>query len=280
MTSGDVISLGWMDVDYVVYTFHMPLFMLLAGMNVPRSLERPGFLRKKLQGIAWPYFLWSIIHGVLMIGAASAINGGMNLGRLLEIPYNPISPFWFLYVLFLYMVLVTIWRPGIGLLTLAVVLFVVSPIVNQTTAQQFCYFMLFFVAGCIMKIPNWPRALLFGGGVAFTVGLGLVFVLGLHEIISFYAPGLLPIAAAGIAMICGAAMILRNSRFLQFLGRMSMAIYVMHVVFTAGSRMILHRIGLENEVAMVAASTLIGVSGPIAGYYALRMARLSKLAGL
>lgn len=46
----------WPWWDYALYTFHMPLFFVLAGINVPRSLAkgRGSFLRGEPWTIAYP----------------------------------------------------------------------------------------------------------------------------------------------------------------------------------------------------------------------------------
>src|ERR1700677_3177825 len=55
----------WWLSYYTIYTFHMPFFFFLAGLNVRRSIAkgRKAFLWGKVWTIAYPYFLWSAIQG-------------------------------------------------------------------------------------------------------------------------------------------------------------------------------------------------------------------------
>ncbi len=51
--------------EYALYTFHMPLFFFLTGLNAPHSLQRgpKSFLAAKGWTIAYPYMLWSLLQG-------------------------------------------------------------------------------------------------------------------------------------------------------------------------------------------------------------------------
>ena len=91
----------WQAVDFGIYTFHMPLFFFLAGLNVRRALRkgRANFIRGKLWTIAYPYLLWSIVQGGVLVALSSLTNAPAHLSDLLKIGWRPMSQFWFLYVL-------------------------------------------------------------------------------------------------------------------------------------------------------------------------------------
>ncbi len=104
MAEAGLVGLGgWLQVlDFMIYTFHMPTFFLLAGYNSCGSLSRhgwPDYLRGKGWGIVYPYFLWSAVLVLAKLAMAAHVNHQSGLAQLLETPYSPISPFWFLYVL-------------------------------------------------------------------------------------------------------------------------------------------------------------------------------------
>ena len=91
----------WSWMDYSLYTFHMPLFFLLAGVNVPSSLRKgpARFLKEKLWSIAYPYFLWSLAQGGILILLVAVTNGQTHPSDLLAIGWRPMAQFWFLYAL-------------------------------------------------------------------------------------------------------------------------------------------------------------------------------------
>lgn len=56
---------GSMALKNGIYSFHMPLFMLLAGFTAALSMGRSrspwGFMRKRIVGIFVPYVVWSFM---------------------------------------------------------------------------------------------------------------------------------------------------------------------------------------------------------------------------
>jgi fucose 4-O-acetylase-like acetyltransferase len=86
-------------IDYTLYTFHMPLFFFLAGLNAERSLGHGArrFLINKLHYVLWPYVLWSLIEGLVHMRFTGSVNGALTYDDLLQIGWRPFGQFWFLY---------------------------------------------------------------------------------------------------------------------------------------------------------------------------------------
>ena len=83
----------------VLYSFHMPLFFLLAGLSIkPRIIHGSKawllFLVKNIQALAFPYFIWGLIFGSfsfpnilkLMYGSWSVIASAGTLTSLWYLP--------------------------------------------------------------------------------------------------------------------------------------------------------------------------------------------------
>ncbi|AIT19832.1 acyltransferase family protein [Burkholderia thailandensis E254] len=108
-----LVPAGWPSAllaatDYTIYTFHMPLFFLLSGLHVPKSLQRAGdvFLLAKLRTILYPYFVWSLLQGAVQIALSShGMNHAFTPNDLLAIGWRPFGQFWFLYALFICMLI-------------------------------------------------------------------------------------------------------------------------------------------------------------------------------
>jgi fucose 4-O-acetylase-like acetyltransferase len=102
--AGIAASEAFEGFDLALYTFHMPLFFLLAGVNSGRSIDQPWFvlLRRKIVTIVYPYALWSLVQGSVVAVMAQSTNGEHHWRDLLYIGWRPIGQFWFLYALFLY----------------------------------------------------------------------------------------------------------------------------------------------------------------------------------
>jgi peptidoglycan/LPS O-acetylase OafA/YrhL len=99
----------------------------------------------------------------------------------------------------------------------------------------------------------------------------------------FFVPAALPAAFAGTAAVILIARDLqgRLATGLANLGRHSMAIYVTHVLFVAGARILLVQgLHIENLSVVLPSIFLAGVFGPLAAYAALRRMRLQHAFGL
>jgi fucose 4-O-acetylase-like acetyltransferase len=83
------------------------------------------------------------------------------------------------------------------------------------------------------------------------------------------------IATVGIAMLCAPW-----SRWLALLGTASMAIYVLHTIFSAGVRMALYAVGFSNNLVALVLGTLIGIAGPLGVWAVARRYRLLPWLGL
>ena len=103
--SGVLSNSQWSKfTDCYIYVFHVPLFFFLAGLFVARSSAHRTFhdyLIDKISVIAYPYFLWSLLEGLIQIFASRYTNNHFNILYLIRIIYNPIDQYWFMYVLFL-----------------------------------------------------------------------------------------------------------------------------------------------------------------------------------
>ncbi len=110
VSAGVAAASHWAAIDLAIYSFHMALFMLLAGFNVQHSLRRGRgpFLLSKLRSVYHPYVLWSAIQGGLLLFVAGAANSGASWSDIVQIPWRPIMQFWFLYVLMAYLLAVAL----------------------------------------------------------------------------------------------------------------------------------------------------------------------------
>lgn len=87
----------------LIYSFHMPLFMLLAGMvfslkfhDFPsQGLNTSREIIKSVRGLLVPYIFWTLIH-------AAAFHRDSMLSYIQAVIKSPDASLWFLFVLFLY----------------------------------------------------------------------------------------------------------------------------------------------------------------------------------
>lgn len=280
---------AWSLFDLSLYTFHMPLFMLLAGINVKPSLARgrETFVLTRLRTIAYPYVLWSLIQGSLLVLLSGMTNGGSGeWSRLLMIGWKPISPFWFLYALMAYMLLVAaVGLRARVLIPLAAIGLIASGLLTgESLVHQLAYMFSFFVIGTLASdaIKRWAPAW-------YWIAILAALWLAAYQIVPsegetpYLTPWAFPAALAGIAVIlclaqaCGGM----AKEFLAAIGRISMTIYVMHILATAGTRIVLTKLGIHAPAgAYFAACTIVGIAGPACAHVVLERLGLLPLLGL
>lgn len=97
----NIAQVPWCSaIQHFIYTFHMELFFVLAGV-VYHCTDYPGFLRKKAERILLPYVFFGVAAVVLKAYGGRAVNESESIeaGMLRLLLYG--GNYWFLYVLFL-----------------------------------------------------------------------------------------------------------------------------------------------------------------------------------
>lgn len=270
LVSADVPHPTWLvtTADFVIYSFHMPLFFLLSGLWLG-GIEKAGrkmFLLRRVYTVAYPYFLWSIIQGALIIAAGTRVNSPLAPAELAMIWLQPIGQFWFLYVLMMCHILGTLLFPRrIVMIIVAVALFLGAgflPGVLEPFAHQFIFYLLgWLVAPWLLRhsIPNRFAAAV---GAAATIGFAVCCWLAMMVTTDAETIWAFPAAVLGIvAAICGAVLSRRFS-LLVFLGSASMTIYVLHIIAASGVRVVL---GMGPFQPGFAIHLIIGVAMGVLG---------------
>jgi fucose 4-O-acetylase-like acetyltransferase len=269
---------------YALYLFHMPLFFLLSGLNVAHSLQRGlwPFAINKLWLVVYPYFLWSALQGGVQIALSGSLNEAMKPGDLLRIGWAPFAQFWFLYALAFCHLLALVFRRRLTwLLPFGLVAAVVSPFAPYPLDK--CLFNLVFYA---LALAFGPQILAARGSWRGLAGAASLFVLA--AIANAAIMGLrfdqalaLPAACAGIAGVIISSRLLTGpvAALLASAGRISMTIYILHILAAAGTRVVMVKLGVPPDpLIYVIAGTAMGVALPVLAHHVL--ARLDWLAPL
>lgn len=281
----------WTWMDYGIYTFHMPLFFLLAGVNVPASLAngRVQFLQAKLWTIAYPYVLWSVIQGSVLVAFSSATNVQTHVSDVLMIGWRPMSQFWFLYVLMACQLVALMLTSHRGLLVgVAVGSFAVSTLLPQGgIVGELLHAFPFFALGILRSGPllGWQL----GGGEALRGGIaaiGLTITVplsGLLDGMNYDAALALPASVCGIVLLISVSRLLAGTALKVAVGagRMSMTIYVTHIMAAAGTRIALVNLHVApNAWLYLVVCTAVGVVAPIIAHVVFERLDLLVLLGL
>lgn len=270
--AGLIAEAPWSAVDFGLYTFHMPLFMFLAGLNVPASLAKGSgrFVRAKTLTILYPYVVWSLLQGTTMVALGGMTNGHQDWHDLLRIGWQPISPFWFLYALYAFMLAASMLPLPVFTAVAAIGYVAGEWFDPNAIVHQLLHFPLFFVAGIHAArraarepMVGMPAALAGAGVLAAT--LAVAFTLALPDYNSVL---MLPAAAGGIVATIWLSERLAGHAWLARVGRLSMSVYVMHVLAGAGTRIALDRVLHVPHLAWLylLLCTLAGVLAPLVAH--------------
>ena len=90
----DLLSQGrtFEVVDRLIYSFHMPLFFVLAGLFFERSLLRmpvASFVRSRAVRLLYPFLLWTYIFAAFKVCAGPLANDSLQWNDLFFSPLPP-----------------------------------------------------------------------------------------------------------------------------------------------------------------------------------------------
>lgn len=292
-----------------IYLFHMPLFFLLSGLFIVARIDRgqDRFLREIGRGIVWPYFLWGLLQTLVAYLASSYTNIPIHdvwpeLGKMFT---HPPAQFWFLYALFVAQILALIVVPRIGasgFFLLSLALFCMDlgalPPVFDTTSRMLPFFALGIWLGrapaLMAPVPPVSRMQAAGLAALASVAIwlscratmaGVDFAELKTLTITRLAWGWPHVLTALLGLSAAIALALhlppRLREGLRYLGSRSMAIFVLHIMVIAGTRIVLVKIFHFDDPAMLATLlTILGVGAPLLAAEIARKLGLQRILAL
>lgn len=279
---------------YAVYCFHMPLFFLLSGLFVPGQIarDRGRFAWRQIGSIVWPYFLWSIIQITVLYLASSYVNKPREHLDFIQILWAPPSQFWFLYVLFLFhMVAALLVRRNtiVPILVAGAIAFVGFHTLwpRPTIPHFFSELLIFYalgtaLAGQMAAIPAWMARYRVVVAAACLLAVPYIWF-GFSRGFGFDYMAMIPVTLIGICGVLTVATMLsgRAAALFRFLGERAMAIYVLHVLFVAGTRIVLAKaLHIQNGALLWPILLTAGVVGPVVVFELAARAGWSQRLGL
>jgi fucose 4-O-acetylase-like acetyltransferase len=260
--------------DYTIYLFHMPLFFLLSGLTIRlhehQSLNE--FICRRLLLIVYAYFFWSVAQLSLQFYFEDYVNRSVALVDFARIFYAPIGQFWFLYALLICHLVFLITFGRISLIILAVVALASTRYTDHgvipiaITAVYFVYYAFGLLA--VKQLIAWrpPLAMLVFLIGSFAIAAALNWMLVGPN---FIAPGAVPAAFLGIAAViaCSKLLVGPLASGLAVIGRLSLPIFLAHVIAASGVRVAMLGLGVPKEpILYVFCGVLAGILLPMLLY--------------
>jgi fucose 4-O-acetylase-like acetyltransferase len=244
----------------IVYSFRMPLFFLLSGIFVGKSLQKRSskqFIGDKFDTIMYPYLVWGLIQLTLQILMANYTNVNKTWIYYLYLVLEPreMDQLWFLYALFNVSVLYLFFSRALGFkplhhLFLGLALHLLSTQVKDYgLVHDALFFYIFFAVGdavstFILDIGN--LGYLRSRKVFFAMLPFFLFSqwywLTHPDVPLFLFTFISLLGSAFTINICFILAELEVLKAFRVVGFYSLQVYVMHVIVSAGMRAVLVKI--------------------------------------
>ncbi|NLI93439.1 MAG: acyltransferase [Peptococcaceae bacterium] len=273
-----------------VYGFHMPLFFFLSGLFVENWLNKENKFHDKISTILWPYFIWSIMQGAVNVLLSGYTNNSLTWSSLFySILFSPIGQFWYLYVLFIYFILYYCFKKFLSIKIIYLVsllFFLFNPSLNFWILDKILLNFIFFVSGSLARNKIAKNLFLSINKLPLLI-FSLIFIIANFvylentDYFNLKIIGKLIIGYIGISFIVVLTIFLQRFKgkffkSLQFLGKMSMIIYLAHILASSGFRIVAQKLGFENVFGHIIIGSLLGLALPILCYFILERTNLTK----
>lgn len=284
-TQGLVWSDALRSVDALIYSFHIPLFFILAGFTA--SLQRGRPLPVQMRGLLWgivvPYVVWTIVWVGLKLLFPDSVNSPLTLSHLVHALWQPVEHLWFLQHLLIARVLWLLLEGTVDerrfliLGSVAVLLMLADCALisgSDHTTTNVAYILGnagLFGAGLVWgpKLLEWRgrSGLLLAAAALGVVWLGLELMV---RPVDSSVPGILAALAASAAVIIAVWSLPPPqgyaARAFAFIGEASLAIYLIHPIIIGVVRAVLTKAGLLSETALLFAGTGLGLILPAVAF--------------
>lgn len=273
-------------IDRAVYLFHMPVFFLISGMlfKAPERLGG-GALRNGLSRISinllWPMCLWAWVEGCVHLVTGAGNKGRISPFEVLTYPFPPKSVFWFLLALFLFQAVAMVLRgraaaAAIAAACLAAVVVLQPQGLTGQILQHAPFFFVGLLAGTRWLERGLPLVPCLAAFLAAEAAAFLLAVSPFDTVPAYLCGGAACVAFLGLCLNGGALLDKLGARKL---GERTMPIYLTHIIFAAGMRVVLTRLGLGNVAVVVLVSTAAGVLLPLVLFDLSRRCGLAGVLG-
>lgn len=258
------------DFNDLLAYIRMPLFTFLSGYVYALRPFKSGsvaFVKGKARRLLLPMLVAGTLFAIIQ-SITPGSNSGVNNWLTLHI--IPVAHFWFVEALFIIFLAIVVLEKcnlfatrntAIVVALLAIALFL-SPINSRYFALSGALYLLpFFLAGMYVKRFNISPQPMLGLALLAMVSITLVTISPNFHVSKYDRDALVLIV--GVAACLGLLSFGWKSVPLAFIGRFSYSIYIYHVFFTAGCRIVLLKLGIESLTPLILISLLGGLLGPI-----------------
>lgn len=292
--SGFPLHSFWLELDVLIYAFHMPLFFALSGWFYIRSIAKRTFVSfatNRLERIVYPMVLWTYIFFGLKLLAGEYSNTPITADEFPLIPIPGLLHFWFLWDVLILSIIAYPLRLALRNDSVASSVWVLAAVIVlglqfiqvPSSALPWIGSALnnapFFLLGVVGGQISIFRRIGAGGLVVFVVVLAMWSNLAQSELRAVGSFALV-VCALGLLEKLDARSPAGLRSVLSALGTASMTIYVAHTIFSAAFREALIVAAVVDSSVHILAGTIVGIVGPLALLSVSRYLGISRILGL
>lgn len=286
----DASSTLFENVDRSLYMFHLSVFAFTAGLFVQQGMNRVGtwrYVRERDLDFLWLYVIWSTIQVSVKLVMGGSVNKPVSPLDLFTL-WIPKEQFWFFPWIALMMIIAALGRPWrskkssifgtIAVLGLSIVMWGIG---GDYVGTQGLGLTAFFWVGLLFggaTVVRFLDGLSVKMQILVSVAAGAAMVLlvlmtdaappteGGNRTLSSVALGIFASIAGVVAVLMLSALISRLTavvRPIAYVGRLSLSIFVAHIFFTAVTRIVLLKFGIDSLFPQLLMGIISGVVGPL-----------------
>lgn len=244
--------------NQTIYFFHVALFFIASGYLYQKNSAKKDthshfhFCMRKMIDLGIPYFVFSFLTYMIKFILGNATNDGIPNNFFSALINEPISPYWFLYSLFMcYLLFYPIKHKQTVIFYFVIEFIFLLLILNRIQIPFFAINTLvsnslWFFIGMIIAYYSFDKQ--------FSNKLGYLTLLFLPLSWIIYYFDYIPITVSLFMTVLGIMLSIWISsylgkyigNFIKIFSNYFLPIYLMHTIFAAGIRIILLKIGILN----------------------------------
>jgi len=244
------VSVIYSWFNTTIYYFHVPVFFIASGYLYQHSLKSESHLKNcfsKIVNLGIPYVVFSTITYLLKYVMGNSINTKLDTNLLTCLLVDPISPYWFLYILLVCFIFFGVIKSNkqLKIYTVLILIFIVIRITGYSfgivIVDKFIIYSVYFFLGMLISYYN------------FSIKHRYNWLFILFIPISFWSYKIgIPILGLTMSLLgIGFVFYLSGLKYTYVGRKMSeyfMPIYLLHTLSASFIRIILLKVGVTNSV--------------------------------
>lgn len=261
-------------INFTIYSFHMPLFFIISGYTyfkfekVKSNYEYKLLLRKKGLDLLIPYFIFCSIQILIKSIISGSTNNSVSIKDIILLPIVPQEQFWFLYTLFFIITIVTFIDLKLNKKNILLVFLIVLNMIEihmkdiVFAITSVCVYAIYFYVGILFAKGYIDKILNFKNKYVIVTIIALysifnIFIYNINININIERFISLILALLGSFMIIIITQISLNNTVINYIGKYSYEIFLLHTIFGSGIRIILIKIFNISSIGIHFISAII-----------------------